>query len=279
MQSALNLDDLETVSATVQFTVKTGEMPVALVHEPGDGLDERSGRFEEREVLIHDARPLAGRTHLDREGFSLLRRDTAVVDFYDDDEVRRVYYPEMDALLKEQTGAAKVVIFDHTQRIDDGAQQDARALRPPAKVVHNDFTIDSAERRVRDLLPPDEAEARLGKRYASINVWRPIRGPVQTAPLLICAWDDIADDDLIVAERHYPDGRVGSIYQMAYNPSQRWLWFPRMQRDEIVLLKCYDSLTDGTARWTAHGAFWPRQTPADAPPRESIEIRSLIFFD
>ncbi len=275
----MDTDTPATITAPAQFTVKSSEMPVAKVYVPGAGPDDRSGEFVEHDIVIHNGRPNADAYALDGDGFSLRRFPTAVKDLYDDAEVRAVYYPEMEALIKESTGASKVVIFDHTPRIDDTAAQDARAIRPPAKLVHNDFTIPSAAQRVRDILPPDEAEARLQKRFGSINVWRPISGPVETAPLMICGWHDIADEDLITAERHYPDGRVGSIYHIAYNPAQRWTYFPRMTREEVILLKCYDSLTDGTARWTAHGAFWPPDTPAGAAPRESIEIRSMVFFD
>ncbi len=128
-------------------------------------------------------------------------------------------------------------------------------------------------------MPAPEAEQRLAKRFGSINVWRPLKGRVETAPLAICEYGALADDDLIVAERHYPDGRIGRIYNVAYNPRQRWTYFPDMMPDELVLLKCYDSLTDGTARWTAHTSFQVPDTPAGATPRESIEIRSLVFFD
>ena len=279
MQEAFDQAVLATVTAPVQFTADTGAAPIALVHQPGKGPDERTGSFVSHEIAIHDGRPIADRLDLDREGFLFMRWETAVADLYDDEEVRRVYYPEMEALIKEVTGASKVIVFDHTPRIDDLAAQTETKVRGPATIVHNDFTVSSAAQRVRDLLPPDEAEARLAGRYGSINVWRPIRGPVETAPLMICGYGSLADRDLISAERHYPDGRIGNIYHIAYNPAQRWVYFPDMERDEIVLLKCFDSLTDGTARWTAHGSFQPPNRPADAAPRESIEVRTMLFYD
>ncbi len=279
MQAAFGQDVLETVTAPVQFTVATGEKPIALVHQPGDGPDQRTGSFVQREITIHNGRPIADQLDLDREGFLLLQRETAVVDLYDDEEVRRVYHLEMEALIKELTGASKVIVFDHTRRIDDPAAQAETKVRGPATIVHNDFTVSSAAQRVRDLLPQDEAEERLKKRYGSINAWRPIRGPVQTAPLMVCGYDSLADKDLITSERHYPDGRIGNIYHVAYNPTQRWYYFPEMERDEILLLKCFDSSTDGTARWTAHGSFQPPNRPANTAPRESIEVRTLLFYD
>ncbi|MSP42909.1 MAG: methyltransferase [Alphaproteobacteria bacterium] len=270
---------LDVVIAPVQFAPVSRVAQIVIVTQPG--IDQPTPReaYVRHDVAIHNARPIADRLHLDREGFSFMRRETAVSDLYDDEAVRRTYYPEMEKLITEVTGASRVIVFDHTQRIDDAELRAKTKRRPPAGYVHNDFTATSAAQRVRDLLPRDEAEARLRKRYASINVWRPIKGPVRTAPLLICGYGDLADEDLITVERHYPDGRIGRIYNVAYNPSQRWYYFPDMERDEFVLLKCFDSLTDGTARWTAHGSFQPPGLPAGTPPRESIEIRTLLFFD
>lgn len=269
----------DSVTASLQFLATTDEMPVALVSEPGLGPDKRSWTTTEHDVVIDDARAMAEQLDLDRQGFALMRHPTTVRDFYDDDEVRRVYYPEMEALVRSVTGAGKVIVFDHTIRVDDEDMQARLKVRAPVKGVHNDFTTRSAPQRVRDLLPADEAEARLKKRYGSINVWRPIRGPVETKPLVICEYGNIDDQDLVAAERHYPDGRIGGIYFLVHNPKQRWYYFPRMERDEVVLLKCFDSLTDGTARWTAHGSFDDPNSPTNATPRESIEIRTLLFFD
>lgn len=269
---------LEAVTARVQFAVNTGRTPVAVVKRPGEGPDERTGAVETREVAIYNGRPVADRLKLDREGFAFLRYPTAVTNFYDDEEVRRTYYPEMETLIRRVTGAAKVLVFDHTIRVDDGRIQTARKVRAPVRTVHNDFTVRSAPQRVRDLLPAEEAGQRLERRWGSINVWRPIRGPVATAPLAICDYGSIADQDLIAAERRYED-RIGGVYHLAYNPAQRWTYFPAMERDEVVLLKCFDSLTDGTARWTAHGAFDDPSTLPGAAPRESIEIRTLLFYE
>lgn len=278
MATALDRLAPAAVRAPLQFAVKTGETPVALVQSPGTGPDRTSGTFEWHDVDILDGRPIAGSLDLDRQGFLLRTEPTAVKDFYDEAEVRNVYYPEMEALVKRLTGAAKVVVFDHTIRVDDPEAQAARQTRAPVKNVHNDFTANSAPQRVRDLLGPEEAAQRLGRRYGSINVWRPIRGPVETAPLVICGQDSLDDADLIAAERRYQD-RIGGVYQVAYNPAQRWYYFPRMTRDEVVILKCFDSLNDGTARWTAHGSFKDPTSPPGAAPRESIEIRTMYFFD
>ena len=278
MASVLQPESLPSVKVTVQFTRDDGTTPVSVVREMGEGPDERKGNYEDHEITVYDGRPIAETLDIDRQGFLLMDYATAVKDFYDEDEVRRVYYPEMEEIVKQVTGCSDVLVFDHTIRVDDPELQASRKVRNPVRNMHNDFTINAAAQRVRDLLRPDVAEARLKKRFGSINIWRPIVGPVETAPLAICGWDTLEDANLIPAERRYKE-RLGGVLHLSYNPNQRWYYFPKMKREEVVVLKCYDSLDDGTAKWTCHGSFQPPGTPADAKPRESIEIRSLYFFD
>lgn len=279
MASVLQPDtSLPSVKTTVQFTKDDGTTPVSIVREMGEGPDSRTGHYVDQEISVYDGRPVANKLSLDQQGFTLTRYPTAVKDFYDEDEVKAVYYPEMEVIVRQATGCSKVVVFDHTIRIDDESIQKSRKVRGPVRNMHNDFTDNSVVQRVRDLLPPDEAEARLKRRFGSINVWRPITGPVETAPLAICGWDTLDNANLIPAERRYKD-RLGGVLHLTYNPDQRWFYFPKMEREEIVLLKCFDSLKDGTAKWTCHGSFKDPNTPENAKPRESIEIRTLYFFD
>src|SRR5262249_48965542 len=190
-----------------------------------------------------------------------------VADFYDEDEVRRVYYPEMEALVKAESGASRVVVFDHTLRTANDAAREARKIREVVSRVHNDYTEWSGPQRVRDLLP-DEAEALLARRFAIVQVWRPIRHPVETFPLAICDARSMSPKDLIVSERRYPN-RVGQTYAITYNPDHHWYWFPQMRRDEAIVFKVYDSLKDGRARWTAHTAFAAPTAPPPRRPRPS----------
>lgn len=271
-------NSLPSIRTTVQFSQDDGITPVSVVRELGQGPDARKGNYVDHEISVYDGRPIAGDLTLDKNGFTLTRFPTAVKDFYNDEEVRSVYYPEMEEIVKQATGCSKVVVFDHTIRVDDENTQADRKVRGPVKNMHNDFTRNSASQRVRDLLSPEEANARLNKRFGSINVWRPIVGPVETSPLAICGWDTLDETSLIPAERRYQD-RIGGVLHLSYHADQRWFYFPRMEREEVVLLKCFDSLEDGTAKWTCHGSFKDPNTPANAKPRESIEIRTLYFFD
>ena len=128
----------------------------------------------------------------------------------------------------------------------------------------------------RDVLP-QEAEALLARRFAIVQVWRPIRHPVETFPLAICDAQSLAPAGLVVSERRYP-GRIGQTYAITHNPAHRWYWFPRMRREEALVFKVYDSIKEGVARWTAHTAFDDPTSPPGARPRESIEIRTLALF-
>jgi hypothetical protein len=265
------------VTAPLNYIVVTGEKPVAHIAAPGSGPTLRNAEYQEHAMAIHDGRAVRDQLSLDREGFALSHHDTAVADFYDADEVRRVYYPEVVRLVMDVTGAEKVVVFDHNVRASAEALREEKRVREPVRVVHNDYTVKSGPQRVRDLLPAEEAEQRLKQRFAMINVWRSIRGPVRRAPLALCDAQSMVQADFVATDLVY-EGRTGEVYQTAFNPDHRWYYFPEMARDEAVLIKCYDSMEDGRARFTAHTAFDDPTTPPDAPPRESIEARTLVFF-
>jgi hypothetical protein len=264
----------ETIEATLNYIVDTGEKIFTSTGGPGS-LDVRAGGTPDpRQVVIRNGRPHA--FVLERDGFRFVRHDTKVADFFDEDAVRRIYYPEMEALVKAESGASRVVVFDHTLRTADDELREARKIREVVRRVHNDYTEWSGPQRVRDVLP-GEADDLLRRRFAIIQVWRPIRHPVETFPLAICDARSLSPENLIVSERRYPN-RIGQTYAITYDPGHLWYWFPRMQRHEALVFKVYDSLKDGRARWTAHTAFDDPTSPPHARPRESIEIRTLAFF-
>ena len=266
----------DTIEATVNYLKDTGELPWTYSGGPGSTEVKNSVTPDPRRVTIRDGRPHASRFVLDTDGFRFVQHDTAMKDFLDPDEITRVYYPEMEALIKAESGAKRVVVFDHTLRTADEADREARKIREPVQRAHNDYTEWSGPQRVRDLLP-DEAETLLKRRFAIIQVWRPFRHPIETFPLAICDARSVAFSDFVISERRYPN-RVGQTYAVKYNPAHQWFWFPRQARNEAIVFKVYDSEKDGRARWTAHTAFTDPTSPPGARPRESIEIRTLAFF-
>jgi hypothetical protein len=265
------------VMAEIGYAVNTGEKPVNETFETGQVIRRRTGATEQRLVRIQDARPLAAELSLDRHGFVLVDHHTRVTDFFDAEQRCSVYYPEVEQLVRAVCGASRVVVFDHTLRSGDVAEQQARRIREPVLWAHNDYTEWSGPQRLREILP-DEAEHLLQGRFAIIQVWRAIRQPIQSNPLAIADARSVSMGDLIRAERRYPH-RVGETYQLAYAPGHRWFYFPRMQRDEALVFKVYDSENDGRTRFTPHTSFVDPTTPPDAPPRESVEVRTLAIFD
>ena len=264
------------ITADLTYTLDTGVMPVNETFGPNNIHRRTTGTTEQRPARIHDGRPLAGTFDLDTHGFEFVEHRTAMHDFFDAEELERVYYREVERLVAQVSGAARVVVFDHTLRSGDEAEREARKIREPVLSVHNDYTEWSGPQRVREVLP-DEAEALLKKRFAIVQVWRAIEKPIESNPLAIADARSIEPRDLIRAERRYPH-RVGETYRLAYNPRHQWYWFPRMRRDEALVFKVYDSEKDGRARFTAHTSFVDPTTPAGAPPRQSIEARTLAFF-
>jgi hypothetical protein len=266
----------EAIDATVNYILDNGEKIFTQTAAPGSTDARFGGSQDPRRVTIRNARLALDRFALDRDGFRFVRHDTKMRDFFDEDEIRRVYYPEMEALVKAESGASRVVVFDHTLRTADDELREARKIREVVRRVHNDYTEWSGPQRVRDLLP-DEADELLKRRFAIVQVWRPIRHPVESHPLGICDARSIAFDDFVISERRYPN-RVGQTYAVTYNPEHRWYWLPRMRREEALVFKVFDSSKDGRARWSAHTAFDDPTSPPNARPRESIEIRTLAFF-
>ncbi|HEX4113535.1 MAG TPA: CmcJ/NvfI family oxidoreductase [Stellaceae bacterium] len=266
----------DTIETQVNYFRDTGETPYTWSGGTGSTEVRSSNSIEAHRVTMHNGRRHAAGFVLTRDGFHFRRHDTRMKDFFDADEIARVYYPEMEALIKEESGAKRVLVFDHTLRTGDVDDREAKKIREPVQRVHNDYTEWSGPQRVRDLMG-DEAETPLQRRFAIIQVWRPIRLPVESHPLAICDARSIAFDDFVISERRYPN-RVGQTYSVKYDPRHLWYWFPRMRRDEAIVFKVYDSLKDGSARWTAHTSFDDPTSPPDARPRESIEIRTLAFF-
>ena len=198
--------------------------------------------------------------------------------FFDEDEVRSVYYQETEALIQAHSGGAeRVLVFDHTLRTAEQARQQADRVRKAVYSVHNDYTERSAPQRIRDFLPEAEAEAALKRRFAIIQTWRSIAPRVERDPLALCDGRTIPEEGFIPYERRYRY-RTGETYHISYNPAHRWFWFPHMTRDEALVFKVFDTDASAGVRFTAHTAFDDPNTPPDAAIRESIEMRALVLY-
>ena len=243
------------MQAEIRYTRDTGEKLVNETFGPNNIRRHTTGAEEIHRVEIHDGRAAAGLS-LEANGFVLVPHPSAVRNFFDVDELKRVYYPEIEALIRRIAGAKRVVVFDHTLRSGDEGEREAKLVRE---------------------LMGEEADALLAARFAIVQAWRPISSPLQSNPLAMADARSVAAADLLVAERRYPH-RVGQTYRLKYSDRHRWYYFPRMRRDEAIVFKVYDSEKDGRARFTPHTSFDDPATPPGAPPRQSIEARALAFF-
>ena len=224
-----------------------------------------------RDVPVHDARALTGsdRPTLDRNGFELLTRPlpNPEIDFLNNDQVLREYYPHCEQVIREATGARLVAAFDHNVRSAAGKKSQQRIeggqqVQGPAHVVHGDYTMTSTPDRLRQLTQPpgtndtlrailaegqslldaDEVERAIATgRYGIVNLWRNIAPePVAVNPLALCDAAAVKPEDLVVFEIHYAD-RIGENYFAKHSDGHRWYFYPAMTRDEALLIKQWDS--------------------------------------
>jgi hypothetical protein len=263
-------------SVGIPYTVDTGEKLLNESFGPNNIRRRNLGTQELKQVAVHDGRLLADRLSLDQQGFIFVAHKTKVADFFDAAQLKAVYYPEVEQLIKHTSGATRVVIFDHTLRSGDEVEREAKLIREPVLSAHNDYTEWSGPQRVRDILP-NEAEELLSHRFAIVQVWRAINQPIQKNPLALADAKSVTAEDFLLSERRYPD-RVGQTYRLKYNPNHRWFYFPAMRRDEALVFKVFDSAKDGRARFTPHTSFDDPNSPPNAPARQSIEVRALAFF-
>lgn len=232
---------------------------------------------EEHAVTVHDARADEGRLSLETSGFVLLRRPTALTDFSDPDQVREVYYPEIEALVKGLTGAQRVLIFGDIVRTDASGTPEGRL---PARGAHVDYDEPTVRWWTELLAGKEEAERLLKQRFMLMNLWRPIT-VVEKSPLALCDASTVDEADLNPSEIR---GGLDDVnrppmcgYNLSYSPRHRWYFTPRMRPDEILAFKLCDS-DRGRVQWTGHTAFDDPTSAPDAPPRQSIEIRTISFF-
>lgn len=233
----------------------------------------RHGEYQAHSMNVKDARQHDKAFTLDEHGFCFLNHTTQTSDFDSDNNIIENYYPEIVALVKSATGANQVEIIDHTIRISE--QQEG--VRGIATHVHNDYTEQSAPQRLREHLGNVAGASFLQKHVMQLNIWRPLNEPVRVTPLAIMDGSRVSLTDLVDCKLVYPD-RIGEIYEVRHNQNHQWFYFSEMKKNEVILIKGYDSMLDGRTRFTPHTAFHHPETKVVDPPRKSIEVRTIINF-
>jgi len=234
-----------------------------------------------REVEVVDGWDRAKEFSVDKQGFALSDFKSNFSKWEDEEAMKAQFYPEVVEFLKSTLGAKRVLVFDHTIRTkaNEGkaiTDEKSTSKRAPVMLVHCDYTSESGPLRVRQLLG-DEAEDLLSRRCAFINVWKPVHNVVEERPLAMCDVTSAPDSDFFKLHLRYRD-RDGENYVMRYSDKHKWIYFPKMTPEQVILLKTFDSETDGRARFVGHTAFEDPTSPPDAKTRESVEVRTIVFF-
>ncbi|RDX42379.1 hypothetical protein OH76DRAFT_112417 [Lentinus brumalis] len=264
------------VPTTLNYFELVGDGPAREYVTPGpDGKRISNVGKDPHPAVIHDARGREDEFTLDKQGFQFVHWPSSEKEFVDEEAIKTKYYAEVEALLKEATGAKRIFIFDHTirRKADENDQSDPKN-RGPAERVHIDQAYHASVARVKHHLPAD-ADRLLKSRVRIINVWRPIQNPVAHKPLAVADWRSLDEKDLVQVDLVYPE-RTGATLGVRYNPKLQWYYLGSQTPDEVTLIKCYDSEED-RARLTPHTAFTDEGSPKGAPHRQSIEIRALVF--
>lgn len=250
------------------------------INANSSGERDRNYSFEQKVVDIENYRERQDPLTLDTAGFQLL--SDRPTQFIRDGEVQvEGYYEESIAAIKEATGASRVVLFDHTiRRRRPEVTEDTPDKRQPVASCHVDQTPKSAEARVHRHLPPGDVPKLLSKRFQIINLWRPIQNPASDWPLALCHFASVdPEKDVQAVTLKYPH-MEGETYGVKYNENQKWGYFKDVRPDEFILIKCFDSVRDGSvALFTPHTGFADPTTPEGTPLRQSIELRALVFYD
>jgi hypothetical protein len=267
------------VEATVEYIGPMTERPYYNMADPS----QDNAVLDYRKVRIADLRPRQHELSLDREGFAVFPHRTAVANFRDPEQIRDVYVPELEALVSEATGASRVLVQPRgALRLAESAPDfGAPGTTYPARSVHSDFTAVSGPQTARSMLPPEEADEWMARRFAIFSVWRSISPPPQDNTVALIDATSVAAEDRVLTDVAIgPPGREivfeGSSFR--YNPHHRWGYFRNLTPDETLLIKAYDS--DERRAWKVpHTGFRDPSAPADATPRESLDIRAVAFFD
>lgn len=262
------------IEAEFSYAATTGD-PLVVI-EPPEGMGDATRNFSNdiRTLPVANARVNARSPTLDKEGFALVEHDSSFQHFDSPDQIKETYYPEAEQLVVKCTGASRVLAFDHNIRVDDSGEDH----RKPAGIVHVDVTDRSARRIVEEQFPAEDAANALRGRIVFINSWTPLINRVYSSHLALCDASTVPEASLLKAELRY-ENRTGELFYCAFHDDHRWYYFPQMDPHEVLLLKNYDSETDGRARFTPHTAIVDSTAPKTAPARKSIEVRTIALFE
>jgi hypothetical protein len=252
------------------------------------GAEFNTGSYAPQTVFIRNGRPVQSALGLDSHGFVISRQPSLVTDFRDKAQVAAVYCAEVERIVKALTGAHQVALLGYVLRTSGATGAESQ---PPAREAHVDMTADRAVRLAAALHEKSFAGGPAYSRFIASSLWRPFSAPPQDWPLALCDGSSVEDDEgvpnVMVRVTELPDPHhipehcededqlpAASVFH--FSPKHRWWYFPDMTREEVLLVKFYDS--DHSKAWRSpHTAFRdPRVQQAE--PRESSEFRTMAYY-
>lgn len=283
LKTTIMISNDSSVIGELNYLTSPEERVFTYMYNPPEGNAQGNCVYTSKNTTIRDARRLSQSISLNQQGFQLYAAPSRVTDFYDEEEIKRVYYPETAHWLSQITGASDTLVFDHMIRKREAGRtpmtfgrHDVGSNTGVAGRVHNDYSEQSGRSKLA-MVVNDPARLASIDRYCIINIWRPVNHPVMDTPLALCDAQTVSTLDLVCCEVRRPD-RQGEIYLVRYSPRHRWYFYPDMAPAEILLIKQFDSQLNGIARMTPHSAFDLPEIPEGSPLRESIEMRCLVIY-
>lgn len=277
--------NIQYISAELAFITESGPSATTYIYPKSSGKKLKRPFHKKKRVKVHDARLLQEPPRLEINGFQLLYAPTQITNLYDESDVVERYYIEAADLVKSVTGAIEVFVFDHTYRSVERANAGQKGVRLPAESAHVDYTPDSGPRRALEILRGVNKQQYSEHRMALVNIWRPIIGPVFDFPIAVCDPRTSSAADYVKTDiHHYNEDDLenpaisGQIYSLRYNKSQRWYYCSKMNPEEVLLLRNWDSSVCDHSCYAAHTGFKSPMVPTQSKPRESIELRTLLVF-
>jgi hypothetical protein len=271
-EAARKLDDAYLYDVEINYAVPGSEQIFYPAERHRSHMPAEAHRMP-----LYDMRAVRDLLSFERNGFVLVERPTQAIDFVDPDAVTSRYLPEVERLVMELTGAEKTISFGQMYRSDAPATGEGSQ---PAFAAHVDYGDRTVRAFARDILGEEEAQRWLQRRYMLINVWRPIT-EVRRSPLALVDASTVSEEDLVVSEVRGglgdPNRETLYGFRLTFNPQHRWFHVPRMRPEELLVFKLFDSDPE-RVQWTGHLAFNDPASEPDAPPRQSIEVRTISFM-
>jgi hypothetical protein len=243
-------------------------------------------------VQIRNIRGHEGEYSIGEQGFAIRRMKTISCDWRNDEDLKRVYFPEVTELLKMTTGARYVYQYEWHVRagtLEDALKTDSKGsvdINGPVRRVHIDESPKSARNEFQYHVGPDRPgnDHLKGRPFGIFNVWKPLK-TIHRDPLCLCDARTIKDQDLQLGKVTVP--KVGEIENFSVRAPQiedshSFVYLRGQEPEEALVFRIYDSRVDGVkgdkrSHGVAHTSFVDGGTESQ-PARESIEVRSFCVF-